>query len=83
MGPKNHVFHVSDGVHVPPWEGVIFRGEMINNKRWRILTCAQKLTNSQLNQPHATKQKRLMKKLKIKTEMLRRNSPVIKPWSQS
>ena len=27
--------------------------------------------------------KRLMKKLKIKTEMLRRNGPVIKPWSQS
>jgi len=24
-----------------------------------------------------------MKKLKIKTEMLRRNGPVIKPWSQS
>jgi len=24
-----------------------------------------------------------MKKLKTKTEMLRRNSPVIKPWSQS
>jgi len=32
--------------------------------------------------PHGTKQKRLMKKLKIKTEMLRRNGPVIKPWSQ-
>jgi len=27
--------------------------------------------------------KRLMKKLKIKTKMLRRNGPVIKPWSQS
>jgi len=24
-----------------------------------------------------------MEKLKIKTEMLRRNGPVIKPWSQS
>jgi len=24
-----------------------------------------------------------MKKLKIKTEMLRRNGPVTKPWSQS
>jgi len=24
-----------------------------------------------------------MKKIKIKTEMLRRNGPVIKPWSQS
>jgi len=27
--------------------------------------------------------KRIMKKLEIKTEMLRRNSPVIKPWGQS
>ena len=51
--------------------------------RWRIFTCAQKLANSQLNLPLGTKQKRLMKKLKIKTEMLRRNGPVIKPWSQS
>jgi len=40
--------------------------------------------------PHGTKQKRIMKKLKIKTkklkiitEMLRRNGPVIKLWSQS
>jgi len=48
-----------------------------------IFTCAQKLTYSQLNLPHGTKQKRIMKKLKIKTEMLRRNGPVIKPWSQS
>ena len=40
--------------------------------------CTQKLANSQLNLPHETKQKRLMKKLKIKTEMLRRNGPVIK-----
>jgi len=47
-----------------------------------ILTCAQKLTYSQLNLPHGTKQKRITKKLKIKTEMLRRNGPVIKPWSQ-
>jgi len=30
--------------------------------------------------PHGTKQKRIMKKLKIKAEMLRRNGPVIKPW---
>jgi len=44
--------------------------------RWRMFTCAQKLANSQLNLPHRTKQKRLMKKLKIKTEMLRRNGPV-------
>jgi len=32
--------------------------------RWTILTCAQKLTSSQLSLPHGTKQKRLMKKLK-------------------
>ena len=43
-----------------------------------IFTCAQKLTYSQLNLPHGTKQKRIMKKLKIKTEMLRRNGPVVK-----
>jgi len=30
-----------------------------------IFTCAQKLTYSQLNLPHGTKQKRLMKKLKL------------------
>jgi len=48
-----------------------------------IFTCAQKLTYSQLNLPHGTKQKRIMKKLKIKTEMFKRNGPVIKPWSQS
>jgi len=35
--------------------------------RWRIFTCPQKLANSQLNLPHGTKQKRLTKKLKIKT----------------
>ena len=58
-------------------------GKTINDKRWRIFMCAQKLANSQLNLPHGTKQKRLMKKLKIKTEMLRRNGPVIKLWSQS
>jgi len=46
--------------------------------RWRIFTCAQKLANSQLNLPHGTKQKRLMKKLKIKADMLRRNGPVVK-----
>ena len=43
-----------------------------------ILTCAQKLTSSQLNLPHGTEQKRIMKKLKPKTEMLRRNGPVVK-----
>ena len=31
---------------------------------WTILTCAQKLTRSQLSLPHGTKQKRIMKKLK-------------------
>jgi len=30
-------------------------------KRCTILTCAQKLTNSQLNLPHGTKQKRVKK----------------------
>jgi len=48
-----------------------------------IFTCVQELTYSQLNLAHGTKQKRTMKKLKLKTEMLRRNGPVIKPWSQS
>ena len=39
------------------------------------MICAQKLTSSQLNLLHGTKQKRvgLMNKLKTKTEMLRRN----------
>ena len=32
--------------------------------RWTILTCAQKLTSSQLSLPHGTKQKRIMKKPK-------------------
>ena len=31
---------------------------------WTILTCAQKLTRSQLSLPHGTKPKRIMKKLK-------------------
>ena len=42
--------------------------------RWTILTCAQKLTSSQLNLPHGPEQKRVMKK----TEMLRRKGPVFK-----
>jgi len=42
------------------------------------LTCAQKLMSSQLNLLRGTKQKRVMRKLKTKTEMLRRNSPVVK-----
>jgi len=46
--------------------------------RWTILTCAQKLTSSQLNMSHTTKQRRIMKKLKTKkTEMLIRNGPVV------
>jgi len=48
-----------------------------------IFTYSQKITYSQLNLPHGTKQKRIMKKLEIKTEILRRNGPVIKPWNQS
>ena len=51
---------------------------MLYTMRCIILTCAQKLANSQLNLPHGTKQKRVMKKLKTETEMLRRNGPVIK-----
>jgi len=51
---------------------------VINDRRWRIFTCAQKLAYSQLNLPHGTIQKRLMKKLKIKTEMLRRNGLLAK-----
>jgi len=54
----------------------------INDKRWSIFTCAEKLAYSELNLPQGTKQKRLMK-LKIKTQMLRRNGSVIKPWRQS
>jgi len=44
--------------------------------RYTTFACVLKLTNSQLNPPHGTK-KRVMKKLKTKTEMLRRNGPVI------
>ena len=55
----------------------------LNSTQRRRLTCIEKLTYSKLNLPHGTKQKRLIKKLKIKTEMLRRNGPVIKPWSES
>jgi len=45
--------------------------------RYTIFTCAEKLTNSQLNLPHGTTQK-VTKKLKTKSEMLRRNGPVLK-----
>jgi len=51
--------------------------------RYNDIYVRPKLTYRQLNLPHRTKQKRIMKKLKIKTEMLRRNGPVIKTWSQS
>jgi len=34
--------------------------------RLTILTCARKLTSSQLSLPHGTRQKRIMKKLKTK-----------------
>jgi len=34
--------------------------------RYAIFTCAQKLTNNQFDLPHATKQKRAVKKLKTK-----------------
>ena len=34
--------------------------------------------SSQLIQPHGTEQKRIMKKLKPKTEMLGRSDPVVK-----
>jgi len=44
--------------------------------RYTIFMLAQKLTNSQLNLPHRTKEKRVMKKLKQQTEMLRKNGPV-------
>jgi len=43
--------------------------------RYTIFTCAKKLTNSQLSLPHGTK-KRVMKELKTKIEILRRNGPV-------
>jgi len=40
--------------------------------------CAQKLTSSHLSLPHGTKHKKIINKLKNKTEMLRRNCPVVK-----
>jgi len=43
------------------------------------LTCAQKLAIASLICHMEPNKKRLIKKLKIKTEMLRRNGPVIKP----
>jgi len=46
---------------------------------YTIFVCIQKLTNSQLNLPHRTKQKWVMKKLKTKkTEVLGRNGPAMK-----
>jgi len=48
--------------------------------RYTIFTCAQKLTSSQLNLPHGTRQKRLTKKLlkKQKPRCLEKNGPVVK-----
>ena len=47
--------------------------------RYTIVTCTQKLTNSQLNLPHGTKQKSIMKKLKTKNRDAHiRNGQVIK-----
>jgi len=43
--------------------------------RYTIFTCAEKLTNSQLNLPHGTTQKLT---IKTKSEMLKRNGPVLK-----
>jgi len=50
------------------------------SRQWMQYNVTQytlKLTNSQLNLPHGTKNKQVMKKLKTKTEMPRRNGPVI------
>ena len=47
--------------------------------RLTILTCAQKLTNSQINLPHGTEQKKNNEETKTKkTDMLRRNGSVVK-----
>ena len=47
--------------------------------RLTILTCAQKLTSSQLNLPHGTEQKRIMKKLKPKKR--RCSEETVRLWS--
>jgi len=52
--------HYSVGNNRPPFMYIVRYDDMI----WTILTCAQKLTRSQLSLPHGTKQKRIMKKLK-------------------
>ena len=47
---------------MPPWHP---HSQSSNTTRCAILTCGQKLTNSQLNLPHGTRpKKRVMKKLK-------------------
>ena len=53
--------------------------DTIRYERWSILTCALKLTSSQLNLPHGTKQKKNNEetKNKKKPEILRRNGPVV------
>jgi len=38
----------------------------LNDKRWRIFRCAQKLANSQLNLPHGTKQKKTIEETENK-----------------
>jgi len=61
-------FRVRIGIHCTQIVSEIY---MYDITRLTILTCAQKLTSSQLNLPHGTEQKRIMKKLKPKkTEML-------------
>ena len=46
------------------------------DRKPKCLTVAPPLTSSQLNLPHGTKQKRVMKKLKTKKR--RRNGPVVR-----
>ena len=60
---------------IAPSHGDTIRYDTID---YKLLTCAQKRTSSQHNLPHWTEQKRIIKKLKPKTEMLRRNGPVVK-----
>jgi len=56
---------------------------MYDTIRLIILTCAQKLTSSQLNLPHGTKQKRIMKKLKPKNgDALNKTVRSWSTWSQ-
>jgi len=65
--------HRLEGNNIPA--GYIVRYDTIT-----IFTCTQKLTNSQLNLPHGTKEnkKRNEETKKQNTDMLRRKGPVIK-----